>query len=310
MKLLLSASTSSCTWYGQQPVRSLRTARPRGRRADAAHTMRPPPLPLLSLRGGARSSALLEMITGDGMMDQSVQAYEWTVNIATAAALVAGASLATVFDYGLQNDLANHGGRKATVLHQIRMFSSVVLTLAFALEIVVVFTATVTGTMLLSGGRAFHAFDPIAYSATQLMHRELEFEYCLIRAGFFQGLLNWLFAIGLRFLITALMMPDDSAVDINDKLGGADTPLLARKQLWFGLGLMFTMFGLVSMMLAFYNFHLSYYPNYASMLRRLGQLAWQRYITCTPARVLPRVGFGFLSAAGLCLLVSFVPHMS
>ena len=79
--------------------------------------------------------------------------------------------------------------------HTLAHTASVLLSLSFAFEIVVVFVATVTGTMLLSGGqRLVHPFDPFAISATHLLHRELEFEYILIRAGFFQGLLNWLIA--------------------------------------------------------------------------------------------------------------------
>ena len=65
------------------------------------------------------------------MSDQSVQAYEWAVNIATSAALVAGASLASLFDHGLHVDLAQSkmigGVRAASAAHHLRMFSSVLL---------------------------------------------------------------------------------------------------------------------------------------------------------------------------------------
>ena len=101
---------------------------------------------LLVLRGGI-------LPVEHAMSDQSVQAYEWTVNIATSAALVAGASLASLFDHGLHIDLVERTGQPRAVLHHLRMLSSVILTLAFAFEIVVVFTATVTGTLLLSGGK-------------------------------------------------------------------------------------------------------------------------------------------------------------
>ena len=196
-------------------------------------------------------------------VDQSVQAYEWMTNIATAAALVAGASLASLFDHGLHVDLAKckmiGGPRVARLAHHLRMFSSVLLSLSFAFEIVVVFVATVTGTMLLSGGqRLVHPFDPFAISATHLLHRELEFEYILIRAGFFQGLLNWLIAIGFRFLVSLMTPPDAVEVDKVDKLNQIpDTPALARKRLFLGVGLMLTMFGLVCFMLAFYNYRAS-----------------------------------------------------
>jgi hypothetical protein len=224
-------------------------------------------LPLLRSQGG--SLHLLLMLHGGSTMpalepvDQSVQAYEWMTNIATAAALVAGASLASLFDHGLHVDLAKckmiGGPRVARLAHHLRMFSSVLLSLSFAFEIVVVFVATVTGTMLLSGGqRLVHPFDPFAISATHLLHRELEFEYILIRAGFFQGLLNWLIAIGFRFLVSLMTPPDAVEVDKVDKLNQIpDTPALARKRLFLGVGLMLTMFGLVCFMLAFYNYRAS-----------------------------------------------------
>lgn len=123
-------------------------------------------------------SSLLALRGGDSMPDQTVQAYEWAINVATAAALVAGGSLASMFDHGVREDPSKSN---------LRMLSLVLLALSFAFEVCVVFTGTVTGTMLLSGGRAIHPFNPYADSATHLLQRELEFEYCLIRAGFFQG---------------------------------------------------------------------------------------------------------------------------
>ena len=82
--------------------------------------------------------------------------------------------------------------------------------------------------MLLTHGPSVHGFNPMAHSATQLLHRELEFEYCLIRAGFFQGLLNWLFAIGLRFFVSLATQPDDVRIDMVEGCAGSeDTPRLA-----------------------------------------------------------------------------------
>ena len=259
--------------------------------------------PLLALRGGMESS----------LTDQMIPAYEWTVNIATAGALVAGASLASLFDHGLHIDLVGADGTPRRMLHHLRMLSSVILALSFAFEICVVFAATVTGTLLLSGGKhgnSRHSFDPIASSPMDLMQRELEFQYILIRAGFFQGLLNWLVAIGLRFFVSLMTPPDDVAVDRIDSIVGAqDTELLARKRACLGLGLMLTLFSLVTMMLAFYNYHLSYYNNYAAMLQRLGILTWQRYVACEPIRVLPRMAFVMSIFAGGALLLSFVLPM-
>ena len=73
--------------------------------------------PLLALRGGMESS----------LTDQMIPAYEWTVNIATAGALVAGASLASLFDHGLHIDLVGADGTPRRMLHHLRMLSSFVL---------------------------------------------------------------------------------------------------------------------------------------------------------------------------------------
>ena len=48
--------------------------------------------------------------------------------------------------------------------------------------------------------------------------------------------------------------PEEVEVDkVDNVLGLADTPALARKRLFLGVGLMLTMFGLVCFMMAFYN---------------------------------------------------------
>ena len=160
--------------------------------------------------------------------------------------------------------------------------------------------------MLLTHGPSVHGFNPMAHSATQLLHRELEFEYCLIRAGFFQGLLNWLFAIGLRFFVSLATQPDDVRIDMVEGCAGSeDTPRLALKRMCLGAGLMLTMFSLVIMMVAFYNYHLNYYSNYFAMLRQLRHLAWKRYVACVPTRVLPRIAFATIMVAMLMVVLSF-----
>jgi len=263
---------------------------------------------LLRLHGGGVAESAVEV--GVSMMDQSTQAYEWTVNIATAAALVAGASLASLFDHGLHVELSEArvigGPPIAALLHNVRMFSSVLLALAFAFEIMTVFTATVTGTLLLSRGQALHKFDTIAFSATGMLQRELEFEYILIRAGFFQGMLNWLAAIGLRLFVSLATPPEAISSDMVEQAKDAiDTPALAQKRLCLGTGLMLTMVALTMMMVAFYNYHLSFYKNYPAMLERLRHLAWKRYVACNPVRVLPMIAFFTLLGALVALFLSF-----
>ena len=63
-------------------------------KVDGARPMRTDgAVPLLSLRGGSRQSR-----GNSAAEDMRVQAYEWTVNIATPAALVSGAALASAFE--------------------------------------------------------------------------------------------------------------------------------------------------------------------------------------------------------------------
>ena len=237
--------------------------------------------------------------------DQSSQAYDWCVNIATAATLVAGASLASLLDdHGLHVDLISPSGAPRVFWHHLRMLSTVLLATAFAFEICAVFAATVTGTVLLSRGIGMTRFDPRGISAMHLVHRRFEFEYCLIRAGFFQGLLNWLCAIGMRFWVT-LMTPSDDDESLPEHTRHA----LSRKRFLLGSGLALTMFSLVLMMLAFYNYHLNFYDNYGSMLVRLGRLTWSRYFRQEPRRVLPITAAVLLAVASAALFLAFQQPM-
>ena len=97
--------------------------------------------------------------------------------------------------------------------------------------------------MLLSSGKV-EVVSKLATdvrSATELLHQNLEFEYVAIRAGFFQGLMNWLIAIALQIF------------SISSK---ATITLKARR---LGYGLACSMVAMVCVMLAFYNHHLNYY---------------------------------------------------
>jgi hypothetical protein len=155
-----------------------------------------------------------------------------------------------------------------------------------------VYVATVTGTMLLSGGKVDVVTKLVTDvgSATELLHQNLEFEYVAIRAGFFQGLMNWLIAIALQIFCES----------------GKTGITKQAQRLCVGLG--FSMVSMVVIMLSFYNLHLNYYANYAAMIGRLAQLFVQRYFLCWPPRVLPVVAAVPAILSTYYIATAFVKH--
>ena len=104
------------------------------------------------------------------------KAYEWTVNIATPAALVAGAALASTFEVVPEILNSLNSDSKSPWLHLGYVMTCLLLAASFASEIFVVYVATVTGTMLLSGGaRVKHKLEVghEASSPTELLHRDV-----------------------------------------------------------------------------------------------------------------------------------------
>eukprot|EP00746_Dinoflagellata_sp_MGD_P099415 gnl/MRDRNA2_/MRDRNA2_40431_c0_seq1.p1 gnl/MRDRNA2_/MRDRNA2_40431_c0~~gnl/MRDRNA2_/MRDRNA2_40431_c0_seq1.p1 ORF type:complete len:232 (+),score=30.35 gnl/MRDRNA2_/MRDRNA2_40431_c0_seq1:40-735(+) len=142
--------------------------------------------------------AMVEVDTGS--TDQSSNAYQWMTDKQTPAALVGGAAIASFFE--LKNHLKPELGDSKLV----RLTKSMVvlfLLASFACEISCVYVCTVTSTMLLGnanrhGNVTLNTFDS---SPIGMLHRELEFEYLSIRIGFFQGILNWLVAMGLQMTL-------------------------------------------------------------------------------------------------------------
>merc|ERR1712167_184593 len=152
-----------------------------------------------------------------------------------------------------------------------RKTALIMLAVAFTSEIAVVFIGTVSGTWLLgSAGAAKNVgnFKPTAVDSIALLTREMPFEYAAVRVGFFNGLLNWLGAMGLLLSIPATDDPNDKAIAA-------------------GIGSMIG--GVLIMMIAFFNKHLVKYDNYFNMIADLGRMAWMRYVWQWPPRVLPLI---------------------
>eukprot|EP00978_Attheya_sp_CCMP212_P040804 scaffold226470_cov50-Attheya_sp.AAC.1 len=105
-----------------------------------------------------------------------------------------------------------------------------------------------------------------AKSAMGFLKENFEFEYLTCRITFLQGLLNWLAAIALEHAIpTGIGGPSQRSMDV------------------FIASCLMT---LILMMLSFYNAHISFYPNYLSMLGRYAVVLWERYFYRWPPRPL------------------------
>lgn len=92
----------------------------------------------------------------------------------------------------------------------------------------------------------------------------IRFEFLTTQICFLQGLFHWLSAVAVE-----LILPKDaetkSARRMNQCLAG-----------W--------LISLILWMLAFYNNHLTFYSDYASMLRRFFGIFFRRYVLARPFR--------------------------
>mmetsp|Transcript_13875 Transcript_13875/g.33562 ORF Transcript_13875/g.33562 Transcript_13875/m.33562 type:complete len:311 (+) Transcript_13875:61-993(+) len=203
-----------------------------------------------SLNGAPKGFELFNLFYDD--VDMAFNAWEWTANIGAPAALVAGAVLVTL------GETREESAPRSTDLWWVRkakMTMRFLLLSSFALEVISIFVSTMTGSVLLGHGAAKKA---VGYSsALQLLHHHHEFEYLATQICFLQGLINWLGAVAIE-----LVMPKES-----------ETKSARRVNLCLSSWLM----SLVVWILAFYNHHLSFYSDYAHMLKRLFCLFVQRY---------------------------------
>ena len=195
------------------------------------------------------------------------------MNLGEPSALIAGAVIATIYENIGNGDLDIMPEDSTITKFKKRLTASLLLS-AFGLEVVAIFVTTVTGTMLLS--RHLHEMDhvvPVTEHTTPLafMRENFEFEYLTARIAFLQGLLNWLAAIALGHLIPRSGESYDTRV-MNKFIGSA-------------------LFCIVSLMLAFYNKHMSFYHNYAEMLNHWLKVSVQRFILCWPPRPMSIIYF-------------------
>jgi hypothetical protein len=207
----------------------------------------------LKLRGGE----------GPNSPEMVESAFGWCSNLGAPAALVAGAVLATLAE--TRQDLSPKKSESHT-LRTTKKLTRFLLLSAFALEMVSIFSTTVTGTMLMSmGDRHDHTWDHVEYkSPLGYLRHNYEFEYLTARITFLQGLFNWLFATALE-------------VSIPKEGEGAS----ARRMNWF---ISAALINLILLMLAFYNTHMTFYHNYGHMLWVYGHEALKRFFGQWPPR--------------------------
>jgi len=182
-------------------------------------------------------------------------AWEWTAGLGAPAALIAGAVLVT-----LSETREDFTPRKNDLkwVRIMKQSCRVLLLSSFAFELVSIFVSTITGSVLLAHGECL-ASKAVGYaSPLGLLHHHHEFEYLTIQIGFLQGLFNWLFATGIEILI-----PKKDETKSARRMNVALSSMLFTLMLWIT---------------AFYNHHLSFYSDYAQMLKRYFALFFNRYV--------------------------------
>ena len=233
--------------------------------------------PALVRRSGSSSKAdgtRLSLVTavklrgGQEVSDLVEHSFEWTSNLGSPAALVAGAVIATLYENIRSGDLA----LVETDSPMTRLGKKITHTLlvsAFVMEIICIFVSTVTGTVLMT--RPLDIMDditPITPKTTPLsfLRGNFEFEYLTARITFLQGLFNWMIAIALTHAI-----PSTGE--------NAETRRMNRF-------ISSTLLTTVVLMLSFCNKHLTFHTNYFFLLKRWCIVSWTNYFGQWPPRPL------------------------
>jgi len=198
-----------------------------------------------------------------GVLPETIQAcYDWNSGLGAPAALIAGAVIATVYEIKNKASL-DYTGKDKKYVQQMEKTTMILLITAFIFELVSIFVTTIMGTMLLS-----KSFDgiPLLESSSHLsfLKNNFEFEYLTSRICFLQGLLNWMTAIALS-ISTPREEEDKATRKMNKFLGSS-------------------ILTMVFWMLSFYNNHLTFYPNYCTMLYQWVKVSWLRFFYRWPPR--------------------------
>jgi len=209
--------------------------------------------------------------------------YDWCMNLGAPSALVAGAVIATIYENMKSGDLELTSDDSKIVSFSKKL-TRLLLVTAFGLEVLSIFVTTVTGSMLLSRTIETMAKLKVGPDTTPIsfLIENFEFEYLSAQLTFLMGLLNWLSAIALSF---AIPTP-----------GERSTTRLMNKFIASSLSMM------IVIMVAFYNNHLTFYPNLWCMVLRYKVVTWKNFVWLWPPRPLAFVIVPFL---GLALFYGF-----
>lgn len=199
-----------------------------------------------TLRGGSTSLSVDELAN---------LACEWCFHLGAPAALVAGATVATLYE-NIRGGALDVSHDDTPYIRYAKKVAHVLLLSAFGLQITSIFVTTVTGTMLIE--RDWDTVTTTATTGLGFMREHLEFEYLTARISFLQGLLNWLAGVAVEHTIPR---------------PGQGTA--ARQMDQFVASSLGT---LLIMLLAFYNSHCHFYHNYLHMLVRWKITFFQRFV--------------------------------
>jgi len=176
--------------------------------------------------------------------------------------ILQGAVIATVYEIK-NNGSLDYSREDKKYVQLMKKTTMALLIAAFILELVSIFVTTIMGTVLMSA-----SFDgiPLLESSSPLsfLRNNFEFEYLTSRICFLQGLLTWMTAIALS-ISTPRKEEDKATRKMNKFLGSS-------------------IITIVFWMLSFYNNHLTFYPNYFTMLRQWVKVYWQRFFFQWPPR--------------------------
>lgn len=203
-----------------------------------------------------RQSTALQYGESRGVDSQLLfDTWEWTANLGAPAALVAGAVLATMVES--REQLSPKNSDKAYV-RRLKKATRLLFLSSFGLEIISIFVTTVTGTMLLGHGDTAGLLKNLDFNSPMgFLENNFEFEFLTSRICFHQGLFHWLAGLSLELLIP--------------KKGEG---VAARRMNMFTSSALFT---IMVAMLSFLNRHMTFYNNYAGMLRRYAVVTFRMY---------------------------------
>ena len=218
-------------------------------------------IPHLPGRAYASRAFASTAVTATSANELALLAFEWCVFLGAPAALVAGTTVATLYENVRQGALDVYEDDTPYVAFAKKV-TNLLLVGAFGLQIVSIFVTSVMATVLMT--RDFTdvplMFGPTIISTPLgFLRKYFEFEYLTARICFLQGLTSWLAGVALEHTIPRA----------NEGRAGREMDQFVASALS----------ALLVLLLSFYNAHLTHYDNYLQMLWRWGVLFGRRFVS-------------------------------